>query len=156
MEVAMYSLDQVRHILTVENEINRLLPEGPTDSGTEVLVLRKNHAGYYEPCVAVIEHITATGRFTVSLWQDRSERVTVSRKAVLWKVPADVMTIGRAYDMLPMSERTLLKHFREYPFELRNDLGEACTYRVIHGGKELGIVVYYKGRKLVCHGSKAA
>jgi hypothetical protein len=34
--------------------------------------------------MAFIVAVTPSGRFTVDLWKDRSERVTVTAKAVLW------------------------------------------------------------------------
>jgi hypothetical protein len=44
--------------------------------------LRVNNSGYYIPCAAFLVAVTPSGRFTVDLWNDRSERVTA--KAILW------------------------------------------------------------------------
>lgn len=60
-------------------------------------------------------------------------------------------TIVEAYDQLPWTERTLLKHYNDYPFKLDNSFSP-CEYRVIVDGKCVGVVIYAGGRKLVCHG----
>lgn len=52
------------------------------------------------------------------------------------------------FKRLPLSERALLKRLHKYPFELRNDTGHSCLYRVIVNGFEIGAIKYYKGRKL--------
>lgn len=67
------------------------------------------------------------------------------------------------FERLPLTERTLLKRLHKYSFELRNDTGDGCLYRVIADGIEMGAIKYYRGRKLaiwekveaavnVCHG----
>lgn len=139
-------LDYAIRVLTVENR-DKYLTSGPESEGTDVLCLRRNASGYYMPCLARIVRVTPE-RATVDLWKDQSKRVTVSRKSILWA--DNRMSIGKAYDTLPMSERTLLKHRAEYPFVVTNDTGRPCVYRVIHEGVELGLVTYYKGRKLTC------
>lgn len=139
-------LDYAIRVLTVENR-DKYLTSGPESVGTSVLCLRPMESGYYMPCVARIVAATPT-RVTVDLWKDQSKRVTVSRKAILWA--DDRMSICKAYDMLPMAERTLIKHRAEYPFIVTNDAGSPCVWRVVHEGVELGLVTYYKGRKLTC------
>lgn len=55
--------------------------------------------------------------------------------------------LADVFEKLPKCERTLLKHFREYPFKLDNS--EVSTeYDIILGGKRIGMVKYYRGRKL--------
>ena len=78
----MQTLDEVRQILTVTNK-HKLLTDGPTTPGTEVIVLRRNSYGYFMPCMGFIDYLTPKG-FAVLLWKDKSEQVTVSRKAILW------------------------------------------------------------------------
>lgn len=65
------------------------------------------------------------------------------------------MTITEIYDLLPLTERTMMKRRSTYPFTIANDIGYASTWRVIFAGVELGIVVYCRGRKLCCHGLKS-
>ena len=77
------SLDGARQILTVSNE-QKLLTSGRTEPGTEIRCLRRNRHGVYSPCVAYLGPATIGGRFYVDLWLDRSERVCVSGKAILW------------------------------------------------------------------------
>ena len=65
--------------------------------------------------------------------------------------------ISAIYDILPISEKTLLKRLRkgEYDFDLRNDRGGSCEWFIYdNDGDPVGVVVYYKGRKLVLHGIK--
>jgi hypothetical protein len=51
------------------------------------------------------------------------------------------------FEKLPLTERTLLKRLNKYSFELLNDTGDGCLYRVIADGVEMGAIKYYKGRK---------
>ena len=67
------------------------------------------------------------------------------------------MSLNDIYDILPTSERTLLRHWRNgqykgYPFTIKNDLGAACDWRIAVDGRTIGMVRYYRGRKLVAHG----
>lgn len=69
------------------------------------------------------------------------------------------VTIGDIYDVLPMTERTLLSRMMcgySPALRLKNDTGDSCTYRVVVGDRELGVVVYAGGRKLTCHGFKSS
>lgn len=84
------TLDGTRYILTVKNEFNRLYTSGSLTPGTEVICLRKNESGYYLPCAAFIVEVKPSGRITVDLYTDRTERVTVSPKAILWTVASQV------------------------------------------------------------------
>lgn len=63
--------------------------------------------------------------------------------------------INAIYDSLPLSEKTLRKRMRQgqYP-ELRNDRGAPCDYYIYDGDapNPVGVVVYYKQRRLVLHG----
>lgn len=77
------TLCEAREILTVRNSV-KLLRDGCKDQGTQVITLRRNDYGHYDPCVSFIDHVTSSGRIVVDLWEDRSERVTVSHDAVLW------------------------------------------------------------------------
>lgn len=77
------TLEGVRNILTVKNS-TKLLASGPTEPGTEIRCLRRNSFGTYSPCVAYIAAATLNGKFYVDLWADKSERVCVSPKAILW------------------------------------------------------------------------
>lgn len=83
------TLDGARYVLTVKNETNRLYDKGSLVAGTEVVCLRRNESGYYLPCVAFIVEAKSSGRITVDLYADRSERVTVSPKAILWSTPPE-------------------------------------------------------------------
>jgi replication-associated recombination protein RarA len=65
---------------------------------------------------------------------------------------ANAMTITEVYDSLPMSSKRLWKEIDGYPFILLNDIGRASWFRVIVEGRDIGVVQYYKGRKLCCHG----
>jgi hypothetical protein len=64
-----------------------------------------------------------------------------------------MLNLIEVYEQLPLTERTLLKRIRrnEYPFQLLNDYGQPCEYRVVENGVELGMVKYYGGRKLACY-----
>lgn len=87
-----------------------------------------------------------------------------------WSIqPGEELTLNKIYDLLPMTERALLKRIKEggrfyqLNFSLLNDTGHPCTYRVIRHGdgltvgpnigasKELGVIVYASGRKLCSH-----
>lgn len=64
------------------------------------------------------------------------------------------MDIITAYDMLPLSEKTLLKRIRKglLPFFLKNDGGHPCEYYLKDdNGEDIGMVKYYRGRKLACY-----
>ena len=80
----MKTIASARHVLTVKNKINRLYPDGLLIEGTEVRCLRQNSFGIYAPCVAYVVGVTITGKVRVDLWKDRSERVIVTRDAILW------------------------------------------------------------------------
>lgn len=61
------------------------------------------------------------------------------------------MTIEQAFKILPLSERTIIKHrWVIGDLVLRNNLGHPCLYSIFDKGenKELGIIQYYMGRKL--------
>ena len=61
--------------------------------------------------------------------------------------------ISEIYDILPLSEKTLLKRYRTYDFIIKNDRGSSCNWFIYDdAGDPVGVVVYYKGRKLVLHG----
>lgn len=77
------TLEGARNILTVKNKI-KMQTSGPTAEGTEIRCLRKNNSGYYIPCLAYLGQATVGGKFYVDLWKDKSERVCVSLKAILW------------------------------------------------------------------------
>jgi ribosomal protein L40E len=84
------TLEGARYVLTVKNKDNPLYDKGSFAVGAEVVCLRKSESGYYVPCVAFIVNSmpqSHAGRVTVDLYDDRSERVTVSVKAILWKTP---------------------------------------------------------------------
>lgn len=61
--------------------------------------------------------------------------------------------LGAIYDKLPWTDRTLQKRIQanEYDFQLLNDTGSACEYRVITEGRDIGLIIYSGGRKLCCH-----
>ncbi len=64
------------------------------------------------------------------------------------------MDIITAFDMLPLSEKTLLKRIRKglLPFSLKNDGGHPCEYYLKDdNGEDIGMVKYYRGRKLTCY-----
>lgn len=77
------TLDGARYVLTVKNE-NKFRTSGDLESGTSVICLRRSESGYYVPCVATVVSVTPGGRVAVDLYEDKSERVTVSQKAILW------------------------------------------------------------------------
>ncbi len=83
---ATSTLDGTRELLTVRNTINRASATGPLDAGSSVLCLRRNSYGYYIPCTATVVEVKPSGRVTVDLYSDKSERVTVSPKAILWEI----------------------------------------------------------------------
>lgn len=80
------TLDGARYFLTVKNTIQRYAATGPWTPGTAVLCLRPNSFGIYGPCVATIVKRLPSGRVTVDLWANRSDRVTVTPKAILWSL----------------------------------------------------------------------
>jgi len=53
----------------------------------------------------------------------------------------------------PKSEQTVKRHnYKLGDLSLKNDMGYACTYRIVQqDGKELGTVQYYRGRLLAVH-----
>ena len=56
-----------------------------------------------------------------------------------------------AFETLPLSERTILRHrFQIGNLRLINNLGHPCLYAIFDRdeNREIGIVQYYKGRKL--------
>jgi hypothetical protein len=56
------------------------------------------------------------------------------------------------FDISPLSEHTLKRHSWKYKgFEYKNDVGFPCDYRVLEKGIELGIITYYRGRKLTSY-----
>jgi hypothetical protein len=64
------------------------------------------------------------------------------------------ITIEAIYDAAPMTERTLIKNgYRGLggAFFL-NDMGHPCHYRIVMMDREMGVIQYYRGRKLACHG----
>ncbi len=70
------------------------------------------------------------------------------------------MTIEQLYDILPMTERTLLKRMKYtiYPYHIANDRGTPCDYFIYNRNDNenpIGVVIYYKGRKLCLHGIEA-
>ncbi len=74
------------------------------------------------------------------------------------KIDVDISDI---YDQLPKSEKTLIKHYWEYNSHLKhsnvrisNDMGKPCDYYIYHNEQPIGLVIYYKGRKLTLHGIK--
>jgi hypothetical protein len=78
------TLQGARYVLTVKN-LNKLYTEGSTEANTPIVCLRKNESGYYVPCAAVIVAVKASGRFVIDLYPaGRTERVTVTSKAILW------------------------------------------------------------------------
>jgi len=77
------SLEGTRFILTISNNV-KLLTDGPKAPGTEVRCLRRNSYGYYIPCMAFVVRVKSSGWFVIDLWEDKSERITVSPKAILW------------------------------------------------------------------------
>jgi hypothetical protein len=86
------TLEGARNILTIKNSV-KLEVSGKLEHGTEIICLRQNGFGYYMPCVAFIAAVTPAGKLVVDLWADKSQRVCVSRKAVLWPpnpAPAEI------------------------------------------------------------------
>jgi hypothetical protein len=77
------TLDGARYVLTIKNE-RKVKTEGPLTAGSAVLCLR-NDTGYYVPCVATIVSAAPSGRVTVDLYTNKRQRVTVSKKAILWE-----------------------------------------------------------------------
>jgi len=61
------------------------------------------------------------------------------------------MTDLQAFEKLPLSEKTIIKHkFQFGNLILRNNLGFPCLYSIFdrNENKEIGIIQYYAGRKL--------
>jgi hypothetical protein len=84
LSTAVDTLQGARNILTLINKHATAQSTGSFAPGTEVLCLRANNYGYYMPCTAHIVKVTPNGRVTVDLWTDRSERITVTKRAILW------------------------------------------------------------------------
>lgn len=63
------------------------------------------------------------------------------------------MTIAKMFEIAPKSERTLIKHgYYIAGYHFLNDQGQACEYRVVGvGPREIGLIKYYKGRKLCAY-----
>ena len=62
------------------------------------------------------------------------------------------MTIGKLFDTMPKSERTLQKHGYQWNgAKLVNDTGKPCFYRAVINGNEIGAIVYYRGRLLTAY-----
>ena len=61
------------------------------------------------------------------------------------------MTPEEIYDILPMTECTLVKRYKDYPFRIANDRGESCAWYIYEKDEPIAVVHYYKGRKLVLH-----
>lgn len=100
------TLEGIRYLLTVQNKFNRHYDRGILSPNTEVSCLRKNTSGYYEPCLAHIVEARPSGRVTVDLWTDRSQRVTVSLKAILWKTePESGIECGLCGSHFPNHEK---------------------------------------------------
>jgi hypothetical protein len=64
----------------------------------------------------------------------------------------DQPTTSEIYALLPMTERTLLKRYKSYPFKIANDREGPCDWYVYKDGEPIAVIVYYKGRKLCMHG----
>lgn len=61
------------------------------------------------------------------------------------------MTLTEIFDVLPLTERTLLKRRASYHFTITNDTGHPSIWRVLVGDREVGMVRYYRGRKLAAY-----
>ncbi|MBT9167431.1 MAG: hypothetical protein DDT19_00769 [Syntrophomonadaceae bacterium] len=60
------------------------------------------------------------------------------------------MTAIEAFELLPLSEKTLIRYgFKIGRLHLMNNLGHPCLYTIFDSeeNKEIGIVEYYRGRK---------
>ena len=59
------------------------------------------------------------------------------------------------FDQLPLSERTFMKHLKQekYSFQAINPY-HPCEWFIIVNGKEIGMVKYYRGRKLAAYNTK--
>jgi hypothetical protein len=117
------TLDGARYILTVKNS-NKLLTSGSLDAGTSVLCLR-NDSGYYMPCVATVVAVTPSGRVTVDLYYDKSERVTVSKKAILWPTPEPCVNAHEALVNAAMGAYAMRDKF---PCDCGPKVGEVCAW----------------------------
>ena len=61
------------------------------------------------------------------------------------------MTAIKAFETLPLSEKTVIRHrFQFGSLVLRNNLRHPCLYSIFDRSvnRQIGIVQYYKGRKL--------
>lgn len=63
--------------------------------------------------------------------------------------PISQLNIQEIYDFLPLTERTLLRHYKSYPFRIANDRGHPCHWYIYDGDQPVAVVIYYRGRKLV-------
>ena len=55
------------------------------------------------------------------------------------------------FELAPTSEQTLKKHKYFYMgAKFINDIGHPCEYRVVVNNVDIGVIKYYRGRKLVC------
>jgi len=61
------------------------------------------------------------------------------------------LNLSDIYDVLPLAERTLVKHYKSYPFRIANDRGHPCHWYIYDGDRPIAVVIYYRGRKLVMH-----
>jgi len=80
-------------------------------------------------------------RFGAAVYEYRRNPISFGSKR-------EVVTITEVYDTLPLAERTLRRRRPFYPFKLRCEPGSPSKYKVSYKKAELGIVAYYKGRKL--------
>ena len=86
-----------------------------------------------------------------------STNLTALRLRAFYCEGMKTMTITEAYEMLPLSERTLLKWIlkNKLPFYLFNDGGHPCEYYIKNkAGEDCAMVKYYKGRLLTMYGLK--
>jgi hypothetical protein len=62
-------------------------------------------------------------------------------------------TVSDFYDTLPLTEKTLIKCFRNLPYRIANDRGQSCAWFIydIDNDNPVAVVTYYKGSKLVMH-----
>ena len=64
------------------------------------------------------------------------------------------MKILEAFEKLPLSERTIIRHRFDWgKLRLMNNRSHPCEYTIFDRdeNKEIGMVKYYKGRKLACY-----
>ena len=62
------------------------------------------------------------------------------------------MTPDEIFDFLPLTERTLIKHYKSYPFKIANDRGYPCDWFIYDGDNPIAMIYYYGGRKLALYG----